>query len=507
MSQFEPKNDIIEIMKKRKTILEAFEETREQTISDLLRETHISRATIKRYLNDLIIEGKIRPMGKGRGRYYQRILTQNLNQVVVLKSGSIVGYLSYIEGRYRFEYNKKYKGKKLDGLVGDESFYSTNLFPIFENLIPESDRRDSYLAEDKNLVEILLELENTHGDFDFIMIDRLYGYQNDYNNRKSWISVKEEILEKQVFPNILDMIIDIDKAILEAKGKHSSLSGYQNKIDVNIDFGTKNIVQSSSALYLLKPYNLESAIYNFRDKNQTHLPYLGLNEHLFMSFAKNEYEFDVPWSGVVAGDKDFHYIVKRYDRYGGYKYEQRDFAQIMSIKSNQKYFTTSERLFNAIATIIKSKEERLRFLEFYLFSFVIEHADLHLKNISIINIGRDKYRLSPLYDLISNGVYRGDSDELGLPLGGKKRNISIDDFYALAERIGISKLQTKKSAKKIVDIFVEKFPQYIKLSSQIELFEGLKIQKNRYNFGDFRSYLDRFYRRRVKRLEVFLVKT
>ncbi len=504
MSQFEPKNDIILVMKKRKLILKAFKEFKEQTISDLLRETNISRATLKRYLNNLITEGKIRPLGRGRGRYYQYIETLNLNQIVVLKSDLVVGYLSYIEGRYSFEYNKKYRGKKLDGLVGDEIFYSTTLFAIFENLIPESDRRDSYLAKNKNLVEILLELENTHGDFDFIVIDRLYDYQNSYNSRKSWISVKEEILEKQKFPNILDMTIDIDRAILEAKGKHSSLSGYQNKIDVNIDFEAKNIVQSSKALYLLKPYNLESAVYNFRDKNQTHLPYLGLNEHLFMSFAKNEYWFDVPWSGIVVGERDFHYIVKRYDRCNGYKYEQRDFAQIMNIKSDQKYFTTSEKLFDAIATITKSKEERLRFFEFYLFSFVIEHADLHLKNISIINIGRDKYRLSPLYDLISNGVYRGDSDELGLPLGGKKRNISIDDFYALAKRIGISRLQTKKSAKKIVDIFIKKFPQYIELSSQIRLFDKLKIQKNRYSFSSFKTYLEKFYKRRVKKLELFL---
>jgi len=147
----------------------------------------------------------------------------------------------------------------------------------------------------------------------------------------------------------------------------------------------------------------------------------------------------------------------------------------MNIKSDQKYFTTSERLFNAIAEVVKSEEERVKFLEFYLFSFVIEHADLHLKNISIINIGRDKYRLSPLYDLISNGVYRGDSDELGLPLGGKKRNISLDDFYQLSTRLGISKLQTKKSAKRIIGIFIEEFPRYIKMSSKITAFNHLKI--------------------------------
>ncbi|NOZ90654.1 MAG: HipA domain-containing protein [Epsilonproteobacteria bacterium] len=126
---------------------------------------------------------------------------------------------------------------------------------------------------------------------------------------------------------------------------------------------------------------------------------------------------------------------------------------------------------------------------------------LKLKNISIINIGRDKYRLSPLYDLISNGVYRGDSDELGLPLGGKRHNISIDDFYDIAQRIDISRLQTEKSIKRVVDIFVDEFPKYIDKSRDIELFEHLKVQKNRYSFCLFSENLEKFYQRRVKSLK------
>ena len=140
----------------------------------------------------------------------------------------------------------------------------------------------------------------------------------------------------------------------------------------------------------------------------------------------------------------------------------------------------------------------MRFLEFYFFSFIIEHADLHVKNISILNIGRDKQRLSPLYDLISNGVYRGDSDELGLALGGKKSNISLNDFYELSSRIGISKLQTKKVAKRMIETFVKEFPKYIEMSSNIEAFDNLKVQKNRYSFGTFSDDLQKFYDRRIE---------
>ena len=482
-----------------KSIIASFADRAEQSLKEIAESTEIPKGTIKKYLPILVEKGELEPTGEGRGRYYRYASTSKTEQAALFKSGKLLGFLSYSDGRYGFEYDKSYRGKRLNTLSEDKN-YAATLFPLFENLIPESDRRDIYVAEGKNLVEILLELDNTHGDFDFVSADKLYAYKKDYIARKSWAIVKNEILDSCDFVNNLNLQLNIENEILEEKGKYSSLSGYQNKIDVNIDFEKGTVEQSSDALYLLKPYNSESAVYDFRDKNQTHLPYLGLNEHLFMSFAKNAYGFDVPWSGVVAGERDFHYLVKRYDRYAGYKYEQRDFAQIMNIKSDQKYYTTSERLFDAIGDVVKSKEQRVKFLEFYLFSFVIEHADLHAKNISILNIGRDKQILSPLYDLISNGVYRGDSDELGLPLGGKKQNISLESFYQLSVRIGISKLQTKKIAKRVIGIFIEDFPRYIEMSSKITAFENLKIQKNRYSFGDFTSDLQKFYDRRIERL-------
>ena len=479
------------------SIIESFSKQREQSLSQLVSNTSIPKGTVKKYLALLVQKGLLKAISEGRGRYYQYIQGQQANQISVFKSATLVGFLGHEIGRYSFEYDLQYKGKRLDGLNEDTSVSAT-LFTIFENLIPESDRRDAYLEKDKNLAEILLELQNTHGDFDFVSADKLYSYQKNYTKRKNWILIKEKILQKQEFVNILGFSIDIEKEILEEKGKHSSLSGYQNKIDVNIDFEKGVITQSNNALYLLKPYNVESAIYNFKDKNQVHLPFMGLNEHLFMSFAKNAYGFDVPWSGIIEGENDFHYVVKRYDRYDGYKYEQRDFAQMMNIKSDQKYFTTSEKLFDTINEVVKSKEERIKFLEFYFFSFIIEHADLHVKNISILNIGRDKQILSPLYDLISNGVYRGDSDELGLTLGGKKKNISLESFYQLARRIGISKLQTKKIAKTMIRIFIDEFPNYVEACDQITAFKNFKVQKNRVSFCKFSNDLDKFYNRRIE---------
>ena len=247
-----------------KSIIESFEKRVEQSISEAVNSTNTPQGTVKKYLSILVHKDELKAIGEGRGRYYQRVYKPRVFHISVLKSGQLVGFLGYDLGRYLFEYEKVYKGSSLDGLQKDKKHTSASLFSVFENLIPESDRRDSYKKDAKNLVEILLELKNTHCDFDFISADKLYEFKSDYSQRKSWISVKKKILQEQKFANILNLDIDIDDEVLQEKGKHSSLSGYQNKIDINIDFDKNMITQSRDALYLLKPYNKESAIYNYR---------------------------------------------------------------------------------------------------------------------------------------------------------------------------------------------------------------------------------------------------
>jgi hypothetical protein len=71
-------------------------------------------------------------------------------------------------------------------------------------------------------------------------------------------------------------------------------------------------------------------------------------------------------------------------------------------------------------------------------------------------------------------------------------NISND------QKVGVSKLQTKKIAKKMIELFIKEFPRYIEISSQMKVFENLKIQKNRVTFGAFSDDLQKFYDRRIK---------
>ncbi|MDQ7067979.1 MAG: HipA domain-containing protein [Sulfurimonas sp.] len=173
-----------------------------------------------------------------------------------------------------------------------------------------------------------------------------------------------------------------------------------------------------------------------------------------MTFAKNELGFDVPYSGIVkAKDVDYHYVTKRYDRINGLKYNQVDFAQVMEVKSTDKYNSSSEELFIAVNKKLSSKEAKLKALMFYYYSYLIKHADLHLKNMGALEIGNKKYILAPLYDLISVGVYNGESWDLGLPLKEpykKPKNWKLNDFYKLAKLIGVSESLFKKKLERLL---------------------------------------------------------
>ena len=202
-----------------------------------------------------------------------------------------------------------------------------------------------------------------------------------------------------------------------------------------------------------------------------------------MSFAKNELGFNVPYTAIVkAKDVDFHYITKRYDRYKGLKYPQKDFAQVLSVLSKDKYKSDSNTLFEAIDKILMNKEEKMEALRFYYYSYLIKHADLHLKNIGALNIGNNKYILAPLYDLISIGIYNGEGYDLGLGMKTpykKPKNWSMDDFYKLASLIDISKTAFRKEARKITKIYLEKMPKYIQKVKEFEKTDPLPMQKTR----------------------------
>jgi len=289
--------------KNEQVILEFISKSLKVQLREILEKSGIQKRTAQRALKSLIEKKLIEASGTTNDREYIRVFDSNdsIIKLVVFMSGELVGSLHYGGGEYSFEYDVKYTGEEFEGIAKGEVSKSIALFPYFENLIPEYDRRDRLLIGKDDIADILEGLNNSHGALDFVRLEELFKYKPSYGKRVNWISVKNEILLENKFPNLISAKIMIDDAILDATAntEHSDLSGYQTKVDINI-IGNE-IVESHSAEYLLKPRNKNKSNYFNTDENskKRYYPYIAINEHLFMSFAKNELGFDVPYSGIV----------------------------------------------------------------------------------------------------------------------------------------------------------------------------------------------------------------
>ena len=311
---------------------------------------------------------------------------------------------------------------------------------------------------------------------------------------QSYLSQKAKILGANTFPNILKYDVDIDDVSLfpgkfmsnSEDIKHvrtMSLSGYQHKLQVVVENNTIKIASDKdNATFFIKPYDTLKA-----DENSDYyFPHIAINEHLHMSFAKNELGFDVPMSGVFKRDQDkeYHYFIKYFDRIRAYKFQRKEFSTFMGLNSEDKYKASSEKLFDVAAKILPSSEDRLRMIEYFFYSFLIRHEDMHTKNISVI-YDNGKILLAPLYDIACTGFYEGIKNyESHLSINGKQTNIRYSDFIEIVKRAKVDRAMFNESAKNIVEVYIKKMPKYIK---KLEKLDGLDFyKKDRANAEDKR---------------------
>ena len=488
-------------------LLKLFDVYPQATTGEIVTRTGLARRTVQKYLAMLAGEGKLEALGEGRGRYYRRVYRreESLVHLAVLKNDVLVGKLTYGNGSYAFAYDAHYHGAPLMGIARGENQTVPSLYPVFENLLPEYDRRDRLLSGLSDSADILTLLYNVQGDFKFIPYFELYKYTSTVQSRPAWHTVKHKILGANTYPNLINADLRIpDEILAEAsQTEHSSLSGYQHKIDINFDLETGTIEESQhEAAYLMKPLNRTMTDYFAKDRNKQkrYYPFLALNEHLFMSFAKNELELDTPYSGIVfSREGDFHYIVKRYDRYGHYAYGQYDMAQLLNIPSDKKYKTDTLTLLETFAEKVKDEASLLDMFRFQIYATLIQHSDFHAKNVSVLDAGRGRYVLAPLYDVISVGTYKGDAHDLGLPLTSRIRKYgkyTVDDYLMMAEVLRIGNHKARVVLKQTIEVFLDRFPAYIDKTIAFEKEHDLKIQSTRIRQKLFSSRLRSLYERK-----------
>jgi serine/threonine-protein kinase HipA len=475
------------------------------SLNDLAKKLTAHRNTITAHKDRALQENLIFEVGQTSGKK----LFSLVQTIIVVSQGKILGYLSYDHEHSYFVYadpnetNKPYGG--IDNTISVNK-HENGLFPVFESILPEGiDRESLDNREHIHISEHLLYVDNALGSFKFFnsYLDALQYTKIKQKPAISWEKNKQAILKDNDFPNILDeKMLSIKKSVIFPKNLNDitrtlGLSGVQHKF--SIDFVDKKIISASDSEYFMKPYLLNRSTYNYRvkkmDQDNNYLPYLSINEHLFMSFAKNELGFDVPYTAIIKDDIDYHFIIKRYDRHEGYKFEQYQFGQVANLNSEHKYDPTSEGLFDLLRNII-DEEQFKELMRFYVYSFVLMHSDLHALNMSIIK-DETKVLFAPLYDVSSIGMYDLSGNELGLKLNGKLKNIRNSDFQAFFERYDLGDYYPVVRDN-IVSTFKNQFPNYI---DKLGDLKKLPIYTSRYSMDTLKKKLTKYYEFRISKLE------
>jgi serine/threonine-protein kinase HipA len=229
-----------------------------------------------------------------------------------------------------------------------------------------------------------------------------------------------------------------------ARASKMSIQGVQPKLSaiLNIAQGKFEIVDNGGE-YILKP--------------QSHFPEVPENEDLTMRLA-DAFGIEVPIHGLIySKDKTLTYFIKRFDRIARKgKHSVEDFAQLSGKTRDTKYDSSMEKIVSIIDKFCTFPVvEKLKLFRLTLFNFLVGNEDMHLKNFSLI--GRDrKIGLSPAYDLLNTTIaIRNVTEEIALPLGGKKRNLTrklLIDYFG-NERLKLNEPVIQDVLKKLSSVF------------------------------------------------------
>ena len=156
----------------------------------------------------------------------------------------------------------------------------------------------------------------------------------------------------------------------------------------------------------------------------------------------------------------------------------------------------------------------MELLKHYVYSVIIQHEDMHTKNLSLI-YDKDLIFFAPLYDVACTGIYDSSKGyDSHLTINGKQSNIRPNDFKPLCKILKVDFKEFKEEAYKIAKLYEMKLPEYIeeiKSLGSIPFYK--KKQKTRIGEGaywkastapiEFHELLTKFHKERVEHLKTY----
>lgn len=254
---------------------------------------------------------------------------------------------------------------------------------------------------------------------------------------------------------------EINKLFSLKSSNNSIVTGVQKKISLHLSLNNGNTrftIIDYPAGYILKPQSSE-----FKS--------LPENEWLTMHLAGFVLlEMTVPFSLIRLEDNTLAFITKRIDRDDERKIPMEDFCQLGGVQTIDKYRSSYEN----VGKIVKKysdfigKDLYMTFNRIF-FSFIVGNSDMHLKNFSIYKI-KNRYQLTPAYDLLNTLLVTDDNEQVALTLNGKKNKIELEDFKQLAKSYDLN----EKQFDKLIKTYEIAYPKMIEFITNSFLSDDLK---------------------------------
>jgi serine/threonine-protein kinase HipA len=262
--------------------------------------------------------------------------------------------------------------------------------------------------------------------------------------------------ETDYHPKCLDTVFgfkqmpefDIDESRLREYASkmiddNRAITGVQPKLSLWLEETKKNIrftIIDDRSNYIIKP---QSETYES----------LPENEDLCMHLA-NELGIEVAVHSLVKlKNGNLAYITKRFDREDTNKIACEDLCQLTETLTEHKYRGSYEKVGKTIHQFsTQAGLDVMHYFQFVLFCFLSGNADLHLKNISMIEKNNGIFCLSPAYDLVSTHlVIKNEIEQMSLNLNGKKNKISRKDFDLFGANLKLTEKQIQSSYRLFIN--------------------------------------------------------
>lgn len=221
-----------------------------------------------------------------------------------------------------------------------------------------------------------------------------------------------------------------------------SLAGAQDKIPVYFKDGK---------LFLPIGNSPSSHILKFPSHRFKHMP---ANECLLNWWANKQGLSVAPTQLLKVQDLDLC-LVQRYDRQLEndrlIRLHQEDYCQALNFGYKVKYEKDGGPTFQMCHEITENSSSELpndldRLIRWLVFNVMSGNCDAHAKNISLIKLDRNKWSLSPHYDLVCTRIYKEVSTRLAMSIGG-----SDDSGTITGTHWGTLAVQLKMNKKFMLD--------------------------------------------------------